>query len=70
MKKISNKKKNKAHPQWHASSNKATLSQTATPFEPMGAIFIQTTPTKWAIFLCSLLILKKYSSAGTDLLYI
>ena len=28
---------------WHISSNKATLSNSATPYEPMGAIFTQTT---------------------------
>ena len=32
----------KAHPQWHTSSKKTTLPNSATPYEPTGAIFIQT----------------------------
>jgi hypothetical protein len=42
----------KAHPQWHTSFDKATPPNSATPYIPMGAIFIQTTtvPTKWMIF--------------------
>jgi hypothetical protein len=33
----------KAHPQWHTSSNKATPPNSGSPYEPMGAVFIQTT---------------------------